>query len=120
MNIYITEAMLKRVIAAVESEARNDAGQSQAPYLYSAEDTQEWKDAQYLREQLKKKSTDVDGLIDYEQMIHDGLFQAAIQGTATSAPTGSTSKYIANRAMSIAEEAIKMRRERLNQIKEAK
>jgi hypothetical protein len=53
MLIPISEALVRRCILALEHAARDTAGHSQSPALTYAEDTRQWKDAQYLRRELR-------------------------------------------------------------------
>lgn len=48
MLIEVTEADLRRAINALRYQAQNEAGQSQAPDLYSKEETIEWASAKRL------------------------------------------------------------------------
>jgi hypothetical protein len=57
LTINITNKhVMQTVIDALEYKARNEAGQSQAPYLYAAEDTEEWSLAQQFKQILTAKS----------------------------------------------------------------
>lgn len=52
--LYVRQAVLRRAIVALEAQAHDIAGHSQGDDLVSAEETQEWADAQELRKDVKE------------------------------------------------------------------
>lgn len=54
-KLAVPKALVKAAIEALEYKARNEAAQSQEPYLFKAEETTEWISAQHLRRILKNK-----------------------------------------------------------------
>jgi hypothetical protein len=53
MTTKIPKAVLRRAVEALRHSARAYAGLSQAPYLFTAEETQEWADANTIARALR-------------------------------------------------------------------
>lgn len=53
MKLVIPEALLNRAIEALEYKAQMEAGQSQAPALFTREETQAWDDAKAVRQAIR-------------------------------------------------------------------